>query len=333
MNTKPLLFMLFAHTTRITTTAQFHDVNANKLMTTELVEESQRLNAADLARSKGMDEAQAKEKKRLKKEMYDLAKFRGEKKTPDGRTIKENKNIEIRPLDPRFNPAFGNPFFRINSIEKKEEKIMVALSKKEREFFESIEDEELFLEEEEEEETKDDLLNGIEFNDVYDQFIISENKPRARCGLSREDAMNKCGQTCDPVVPTCLAPSSSADTNMLQIDGTWFFQGHCFEDVSCEGQYQEGEDAVLEGAPCSTKKVNNPCPNPCDCHIDLNKREKCHSKCSSLESRDILQCMKLRETGAKKREKKVLREILKQEGTPCEYNVHFVHPLLSFLLN
>lgn len=290
-------------------------MTSKKVMNASLVKEAEEMRAAEIAQSKGMDKAQAKEKQRLKDEEFELAKFRGEKKTPDGRIIQENQNVEIRPLDPRFNPAFGNPFFRINSIEKKEEEVMSAFSEKELEFLDSLD----------EDFEEDDEESG--FTDVVDQFIVSEDRPRAVCGLSREDAMSRCGQTCNPDIPTCLAQSSSLDTNMFQIDGAWFIQGHCFEDISC------GEDdleAALEGGPCSAKKVNNPCPNPCDCHKSSKTREKCHSRCSSLKSRDVLQCMKLREAGMKKREKKVLAEILKQEEEPCEYNIHFVHPLLSF---
>lgn len=298
--------------------AQFHDVNANMAMNTALEEEAQELKAQALAEANAMDAAAQACKDALKDAEYEAAKERGEKVAPDGRIIPENQSIEFRPLDPRFNPAFGNPFFRINNIEKKEEESIAELSEAELAFFESL-DESLELEEDEEDQ--------VDFGDVFDQFVTSEEEPRGRCGVSEQHAIDTCASACDPDVPTCLAVNNQgADYNQLLIGNQWFFQGTCFPDLLCFSD--EDLQATLRGDPCSAKKFNNPCPNPCDCHKEARKREKCHGVCASLESRDILQCMKLRASGNKKRERKVLKAILSEEA--CEYNVHFVHPLMSY---
>jgi predicted transcriptional regulator len=287
-------------------------------MKTAIVEELQELIAIEKAEENSMDEAQKACEDLIKEEEYQAALERGEKFAPDGRLIPENQNIEIRPLDPRFNPAFGNPFFRVNNIEKKEDEAISELSEAELEFFNSLEDEDLLLEEDDE---------GVDFGDTYDQFVASEEVPRGRCGLDVQDAIDTCGSACDPDVESCLITNNHGSAyNQLNINNQWFVQGTCFPDLLC---FSEGDlQATLNGDPCAAKKFNNPCPNPCDCHKSAAKREKCHGICASLESRDILQCMKLRASGNKKRERKVLKAILEEDA--CEYNVHFVHPLMGF---
>eukprot|EP00594_Rhizosolenia_setigera_P001599 CAMPEP_0178946808 /NCGR_PEP_ID=MMETSP0789-20121207/4489_1 /TAXON_ID=3005 /ORGANISM="Rhizosolenia setigera, Strain CCMP 1694" /LENGTH=306 /DNA_ID=CAMNT_0020626837 /DNA_START=78 /DNA_END=998 /DNA_ORIENTATION=- len=291
-------------------------------MKAALTAEAAAIAAAEEASMSAMDAAADALKEELAQQAFNDARDKGEKFAPDGTPIPENQNVEIRPLDPRFNPAFGNPFFRINNIEKKEEEIFESLSEKEKEFLLTLDEEDMDnLDEEEEEEDPG-------YEDIYYQFIVSEEKPRGVCGLSKEDAVDRCGSTCDPDVPTCLGLSTTESDRMLLINNQWHYQGACFEDVSCVGQPEI--EAALEGEECAGKRINNPCPNPCDCHKSDKRKERCHAKCSSLNSKDILQCMKMRASGLKKREKKVLKAVLKQEDSPCEYNVHYVHPLLSF---
>eukprot|EP00594_Rhizosolenia_setigera_P006155 CAMPEP_0178951616 /NCGR_PEP_ID=MMETSP0789-20121207/7331_1 /TAXON_ID=3005 /ORGANISM="Rhizosolenia setigera, Strain CCMP 1694" /LENGTH=204 /DNA_ID=CAMNT_0020632521 /DNA_START=1 /DNA_END=615 /DNA_ORIENTATION=- len=192
-------------------------------MKTAIVEELQELIAIEKEAENSMDKAQKACEDLIKEQEYQAALERGEKFAPDGRPIPENQNIEIRPLDPRFNPAFGNPFFRVNNIEKKEDEAISELSEAELEFFNSLEDEDLLLEADDE---------GLDFGDTYDQFVVSEEKPRGRCGLDVQDAIDTCGSACDPDIESCLITNKHGSTyNQLNINGQWFVQGTCFPEL------------------------------------------------------------------------------------------------------
>ena len=264
-----------------------------------------------------MNSAVASMKKKDKDEELKRAKEKGEEFAPDGTPIPENQNNGIRPLDPRTPTTFGNPFARVNDID---EEINDKLTKG------GLSSEELEVIEKMKKKGKDSD-SSLDFEDEFDTMLFIDIVPRHICGISAAHASEMCGPTCDPTYKYCTMGSFEypGHTDFVKSDGKIENWGTCHEDVLCSSI--EGQELVLDDSDeCRSRKITNPCPNPCDCFKNKEKKKNCKEVCSRTDSVSIIACQLERKRGKRRRERIVAKEL--DSSKACSFNVYYEHPLM-----
>lgn len=264
-----------------------------------------------------MNSAVASMKKKDKEKELREAKEKGEELAPDGTPIPENQNNGIRPLDPRTPITFGNPFARVNDVDEEiNDKLSKGgLSSKELEIIEKMK---------KNEESKNSTLD---YEDEFDTMLVIDIAPRHMCGISAAQASEVCGPTCDPKYKYCTMGSFEfpGHIDFLKSDGQVENWGTCHENVLCS--IEEGHELILdENNECRSRKIHNPCPNPCDCFKSNKKKQKCKEVCSRTDSVSIVACQLQRKRGKRRRERKVAKEL--DSSKACSFNVYYDHPLM-----
>ena len=287
-----------------------------QLQNQALAEEKKVLEEAAVAANTEMASAVTAMEKAEAAEAYQEALEKGEPFAPDGTPIPQNQNNGVRPLDPRTPLTFGDPFARVNDVEEEVTQAILdaGLSSTELALLDSMQ-------------AQDGNQTQIVYNDEFDTMIVIQVPPRNMCGINLEQAASWCGPTCDPQYKYCTLGSADfyGFTNFVKTDGQIENWGYCFESVSCD--VVEGHDLILdEGDACRTRKINNPCSNPCDCFRSLSDQTLCHDVCSKTDSLSIAACHIKRKSGKKRREAKIARAL--DEADACSFNVYYEHPLM-----
>lgn len=293
--------------------AQFHDISGfNKQNNALKIEEIARRVKANWDLNQ-MDVATQVMARVERNAAVALALDRGEFVTADGTPIPGVvAGPRERPIDPRTGTTFGNPLLREESVDGFVEEIMSSLTEEELELIAELE-----------EDTEDG--DFPEFDENGNLMFISV-PPRGICGTSVDNAEERCGNTCDPELKFCVRTSSNAEENYAQTSmGVHKFYDICYPDVVC---VEPDSARVISkiGKACEPLRMNNPCPNSCDCYRSKHKRAMCHQKCLSTENLDIVCCSRMRNQGDKKRKRKIAQH-LDLNMQACEYNIYFNHPL------
>ena len=264
-----------------------------------------------------MSSAVTSMKNKDKEKELKKAKEKGEEFAPDGTPIPENQNNGIRPLDPRTPVTFGDPFARVNDVD---EEINDKLAKG------NLSSEELSMIEKMKK-GKGNESASLDYEDEFDTMLVIDITPRHMCGISEAQASETCGPTCDPNYKYCTMGSFEfpGHVDFLKSDGQVENWGTCHEDVLCS--IKEDHELILdESNECRTRKIHNPCPNPCDCFKNKNKQKKCKELCSRTDSVSIIACQLERKRGKRRRERKVARKL--DSSKACSFNVYYEHPLM-----
>jgi len=290
---------------KVRVNAQFHDEaglnkQKNALKKEEIanrVAENWELNAMVAATM----QMQAKEKKAARQRSVEL----GESTDPSGNPILENKRPILRPIDPRTPKSFGNLFLREDTVDENIEEIYENLTPEEMEMIDSLENE--------------------EEDDIEDELMLIDAAPRGVCGRTKEEAEERCGNTCDPDVPYCVRYAEDNTENFIGAGNKFKYFDKCWPNVKCVNN-QEVLNMASEGGDCAPLRMNNPCPNPCDCYKSKNKKRKCKNACAQTDNFNILKCARLKAKGEKKRQNKIIR-YLDLNRQACDFNVYFNHAL------
>jgi len=299
--------------------AQFHLTNALNLQSQALVAEQQAVEAAAEAEESVMDSVVEAMVEVEKEKELEEAKEKGEAFAPDGTPIPENQNNGVRPLDPRTPTTFGNPFARVNDVE--ETVVASVLSA-------GLSDEELALIEAMK--SADFNVSDIVYDDVHNTMIYVHVPPRNMCGVSEAHATDWCGPTCDTSNEYCLVGHVDGVLNFMNyFDSTtnkYINWGNCYPDASCQ-QLDKHELISDPNDECKTRKITNPCPNPCDCFRRDSKSAECHDTCAKTDSMSVITCQIKRKEGTRRRERKIAREL--GLSSACAFNVFYEHPLMA----
>lgn len=296
--------------------AQFHETNALNLQTQALLEEKKVAEEVAAATIAEMDSAVTTMEEAEKEAAFQEALEKGELFAPDGTPIPENQNNGVRPLDPRTPLTFGDAFARVNDVEEEVAQAVLdsGLSSTELALLDSMQ-------------AQDTNETEVVHDDEFDTMIVVSIPPRNMCGINLEQAAQWCGPTCDPQLKFCTLGAANfyGFTDYVKPDGQIENWGTCFESVSCN-IVEEHELILEEGDACRTRKINNPCPNPCDCYRNRVKQQICHQVCAKTDSLSIAACHVKRKSGKRRRERKIARAL--DETDACSFNVYYDHPLM-----
>jgi len=309
---KAFNFLILVTCLKTRVKAQFHDVtglekqkNAKiKEDTARRVQENWELNLMVVSTMQ-MQEREVKKAQERSKEL-------GETTDPFGNTVPGNERPIIRQLDPRTPKTFGNLFLRSEVVEEKMEEVFDNLTDEEKELIESL--------------TED---GEEELYEESEEMMLINAPPRGICGKDRDDAETRCGNTCDPEIPYCVRFAENSEENHVRVGGAgqWKYFDKCFADVICsEPSSSEVLEMASEGGDCAPLRMNNPCPNPCDCYKSKNKKQKCKKACQQTDNKNILACARMKIKGDKKRRSKTI-DHLELNKNACDFNVYFNHAL------
>lgn len=306
---KAVSVLILVSCLKVQVEAQFHDPaglnkqnNARKKEEiANRIEDNWNLNAM----TKATMTMQSNEKKKTRKRAQEL----GEANDPDGNPIPGNKPPILRPIDPRTPKTFGNLFLRKDKVDENMDAVLDNLTDEEKRLMDELNNEE----DEEEEAAEMMLIHGA---------------PRGICGKDREDAETRCGNTCDPEIPYCVRNSEREYEDMVGVgNGNFKFFDKCFADVLCtEPDSTQVLAMAAEGGDCAPLRMNNPCPNSCDCYKSKNNKRKCHKACEQTDNMNVLKCARMRVKGDKKRRNKTIR-YLELNKQACDFNVYYNHAL------
>jgi len=296
------------------TNAQFHEVDALKKQEVALVAEEVAIVAAIAVVEEEMNVAVEVMEEEEAAAEYQEALEKGEANAPDGTPIPGNQNNGVRPLDPRTPVSFGSAFARVNDIE---EEITAAVLES------GLSSSELALIAELQAQEGN---STIKYMDEWDTMFVIHVPPRDICGVNLEHAENTCGPSCNPDYPCTMGHVDFPNfVNFISPQNVYQNWGWCHKDALCS--IVDDHTLILDdNNACKTRKITNPCPNPCDCFRNQSQKDICKQTCARTDSMSIAACQIKRKSGKRRREKKIASAL--DDTKACAFNVFYEHPLM-----